>query len=109
MTNNIIEEKVKAIAEFVKYGDDMNTTVERSKLLIMVRTALLEADQAGYERGFVEGQKHAFGVDRKRVEQEGYARAMGEMREMREMHDYGECVNGKCNGECSPTDNNKEV
>ena len=27
--------------------------------------------KAGYEAGYVEGQKHAFGVDRERVKQEG--------------------------------------
>ena len=47
--------------------------------LLAKDTQIAEAERRGYEKGFVEGQKHAFGVDRKAVQQEGRNMAVADI------------------------------
>lgn len=76
----IIEEKVQAIEQH--YFENFAVAITDKNYLRTVLTEVhTSAEQLGYEQGFVKGQKHAFGVDRKAVEQEGYVRAMREVRE----------------------------
>lgn len=138
----LVEEKVRKfffardvngtpIGEFILHNGEMLADI--AEIQDTLRTILIEvqtsAEQLGYEQGFVKGQKHAFGVDRKAVEQEGYARGMGEARGvLNELHkekyghvtrevrdtdqfytDAWHMLDAREAAFFTPTDNNKEV